>query len=87
MAQPTKEHRSYTTSRDTITAIDRELAEQDCRQWIGLVTLRRLGQIGALDLRGAERDAADDSAGVRVAHHIRARGTALLIKRDGGTIG
>ena len=47
-----------------IVFVDGKLAEHGHR--IGTVALLRFWQEGALDLRGAERDIADDSAGRRV---------------------
>jgi hypothetical protein len=53
-----------------VVLMDRKLAKQCRRQWVGFVALLRLGQCGALDLTCAQGDVADDPSRSGVANDI-----------------
>src|SRR5271155_4738627 len=59
--------------------VDGKLAEQKCRHGIRAVALLRLRKKGALDLRGAQGDVADNSARRRVGENAHARHVVGLI--------
>ncbi len=62
-----------------MTAIDGELGQQNGRQRIGLIALRRPWPIAALDLGRRQTDEAGDSATGAIDHDADTRGARLLI--------
>lgn len=62
-----------------IASIDGELSEQRDGQRIGAIAPLRLGEKGALDLRGAQSDIAGNPSRGRIGDHIDARCAAHMI--------
>ncbi len=62
-----------------MTAVDRELAQQNGRQRIGLIPLRRPWPIAALDLRRRKTDEAGDGATGAIDHDADTGGARLMV--------